>query len=233
MALNRPELGWLPLCQRVAEAVIHAVQADANAAATQPSVFALESLAGGNLAAGSIAEKLERFFDLLVQWNAQLDLTAARSNEELVDLFLADALFLACVAPRESQWIDVGSGAGAPGLVLKLLRPDLRVRLVEPKTKRVTFLRTALGSLGLSGVEVSRCLSKDMPDCCTGWGVSRATLPPAEWLLEGKRLAREGVWVLLAQGEVPSCPGVHLEHCVTYHWPLTAVERRAALFVPG
>ena len=89
-----------------------------------------------------------RLLDLVVAWNAKVDLTAARDADELVDLFLADALILAKLRPAISglDWVDVGSGAGAPAIPLALLVPELELTLVEPKAKRVAFLRSALGA---------------------------------------------------------------------------------------
>ena len=81
----------------------------------------------------------------------KLDLTAARTPEALVEVMLADAFMLATpgtIAPS-LRVLDVGSGAGAPALPLLILRSDLTAVLVEPLRKRVAFLRTALGTLGL------------------------------------------------------------------------------------
>jgi 16S rRNA (guanine527-N7)-methyltransferase len=91
---------------------------------------------------------VDLWLDRLEEWNARVDLTAARSTEELVDLMLADAFVVAPRIPRGVRVVDVGSGAGAPGLAIALLRPDLPVTLVEPLGKRVAFLRTVIGALG-------------------------------------------------------------------------------------
>jgi 16S rRNA G527 N7-methylase RsmG len=85
------------------------------------------------------------WLDGIVEWNARIDLTAARSDDELVDLMVADALVLSRHVAEAARVVDVGSGAGAPGLALAILRPDLDVTLVEPLDKRVAFLRTSIG----------------------------------------------------------------------------------------
>jgi 16S rRNA (guanine527-N7)-methyltransferase len=123
----------------------------------------------------SIVDKLLCYLDELVTWNARVDLTAARSAEELVDLTLADAWMLAHAGP-EGHWVDVGAGAGAPGLVLAVLRPDWSVTLVEPRGKRVSFLRTIAGRLGADNVQVVRARGETLGD--GGWdvAVSRATM---------------------------------------------------------
>ncbi len=169
--------------------------------------------------------------DELVLWNQKTDLTAARSAEELVDLSLADAWVLARTAPTEGAWVDVGSGAGAPGLVLALLCPDVRMTLVEPKDRRVSFLRTMIGKLGLRGVAVERGRSDRLANAAWDHAVSRATLPPGEWLREGMRLARTSVWVLLARDEPPVLDGCRVDRDVRYDWALTHVPRRALRYV--
>lgn len=215
---------------------------------------ALESLAKNGVPTGPYPgphPALARYLDEVVRWNAKTDLTAARTAEELVDVTLADASVIAGAsfgpsgAPGEPSaassemprtrraWVDVGSGAGAPGLVLALLLPDsLRMTLVEPKDRRVAFLRSVVGTLGLSHVTVTRGRSDTLPP--HGWetAVSRATLPPPEWLREGARLARSEVWVLLARDEAPVLPGFRVESDIRYEWPLTSAPRRALRYVP-
>lgn len=172
------------------------------------------------------------WLELLAQWNARIDLTAARSPAELGDLMLADAVQLAPHLPRGARVIDVGSGAGAPGLPLALLRPDLAVTLVEPLTKRVSFLRTVVGTLGRTDVVVVRDKGEAVAERSPGaWdvAVSRATLAPATWVPLGLRLA-EATWALLAKDEPPAVEGAVIERDITYTWPLTGAARRAVLY---
>lgn len=198
----------------------------------------LQALADGGIAgAGSLAtplalERLSQYLTLVDTWNARQDLTAARNTDELVDLFVADAAVLAAADPRANGWVDVGSGAGAPGLPLAILRPELRLTLVEPRTKRVAFLRTVVGTLDLA-VEVRRSRSEELPAASFDVAVARATLQPEEWLPEGGRLAREAVWLLLAQAEPPTHPGWRADIDIVYRWPLTGAERRAVRMVRG
>src|SRR6185369_15167569 len=91
------------------------------------------------------AGRLAGWLDLIAGWNAKVDLTAARDTDELVDLMLADGFLLSRYQPPGCHVVDVGSGAGGPGLALALARRDLTVTLVEPLQKRVAFLRTVLG----------------------------------------------------------------------------------------
>jgi len=177
---------------------------------------------------------IERWLELLCEWNARIDLTAARSPGELVDLMLADALRIAASdLPSGARVVDVGTGAGAPGLALALMRPDLSVTLCEPLVKRASFLRTVLGSVGRMDITLVARRGEELSGG-EEWdvAVSRATLPPEEWLAMGVKLARPGgeVWVLLASGEPPTGPGAALCGVTSYTWPETGVHRRAARY---
>jgi 16S rRNA (guanine527-N7)-methyltransferase len=183
----------------------------------------------GEATLGALVEWLER----LEEWNARIDLTAARSREELVDLMVADALVLAPRVPPGARVVDVGTGAGAPGLAMALVRDDLRVTLVEPLAKRTAFLRTALGAVGRADVTLERARSQALAGR-RAWdvAVSRATLAPAAWLDVGTSLAAPGgaVWVLLARDDPPAHPRAALEEDHRYVWPLTGAERRAVSY---
>ena len=173
-------------------------------------------------------------------WNRKLDLTAARDDRELVDLMVADAALLAGELPAGVSVVDVGTGAGAPGLALALLRPDLRVTLVEPRNKRAAFLRTVLGSLATAqdggmqlAADVEQARVEQLGPSDFDVALSRATLAPAAWLEQGARLAPRGeVWVLLAREPAPELAGWRLEREVRYRWPLTGAERRAVSYRP-
>jgi 16S rRNA (guanine527-N7)-methyltransferase len=175
------------------------------------------------------------WLDVLATWNQKIDLTAARSAEELVDLMLADAVVLARHESPGASVVDVGSGAGAPGLALGLFRPDLAVSLVEPLAKRVSFLRTVLGhfgarSEGSGGLRVVRGKGEDLAARGELFdsAVARATLPPAVWLELGARLVHPAgtIWVLLAREPVPQAKEWAIATEERYVWPLTGVERR-------
>jgi 16S rRNA (guanine527-N7)-methyltransferase len=178
----------------------------------------------------AIALWLER----LQQWNARMNLTAARCEDELVDLMLADALVLAPRMGREARVVDVGTGAGAPGLALALLRPDLRLTLVEPLAKRAAFLRTVLGEVRRADVTLERARGEALAGR-RAWdvAVSRATLPPTAWLDLAVTLACPGgsAWVLLAREGMPAHPRAVVEEDLAYAWPLTAASRRAVRYV--
>jgi 16S rRNA (guanine527-N7)-methyltransferase len=202
----------------------------------------LESLSVSLDISAEARRPLKGWLDLLRQWNARIDLTAARSDDELLDLMLADAGVLAkqhptgragLLIPEGARVVDIGSGAGAPGLALALMRPDLRVTLVEPLAKRVSFMRTVLGTLGRLDIELVRDRAEEIAaKRPAAWDVaiSRATLAPAAWIPIGLRLAPT-TWALLAREEPPAIEGTVLADDVVYTWPLTGAARRAAKYL--
>jgi 16S rRNA (guanine527-N7)-methyltransferase len=206
---------------------------DALAAANPELAPALATIA----ARSGPLERLARLLDRVIQWNKRLDLTAAKDERQLVDLYLPDALVLAAVAhdlgdattPRP-LWLDVGSGGGAPGLVLQILAPGLELWLVEPRSKRVAFLRSAAGSLELASLRVDALRVEALPGACCDVALSRATFAPEEWLVHGARLARRGVWVLLARGAEPTLAGWQVARRIDYRWTFSEAERRAVLY---
>jgi 16S rRNA (guanine527-N7)-methyltransferase len=126
--------------------------------------------------------------------------------------------------------VDEGSGIGAPGLPEALLAPGVDVTLVEPRAKRVSFLRTVIGALGLGAVRVERSRSDVLPARSFDVAISRATMPPPEWLVEGARLSRRRVWVLLARASPPVLSGWSMREDLSFVWPLTKKARRAAAY---
>lgn len=149
---------------------------------------------------------LSTWLDALVEWNAKIDLTAAKDAKALARLMLADAMMLAPHVAKGARVVDVGTGAGAPGLALAILRPDLKVTLAEPLGKRASFLRTVIGLLGRTDVTLVPKRGEAVDKGAFDVAISRATLAPEEWLALGRSLVVPGgdIWVFLAEGEAPA-----------------------------
>lgn len=102
------------------------------------------------------------YLGLLAAWSPKVNLTGARTPEERVHTLVAPVLPLARLAP-EGSVLDLGSGNGSPGLVLALLRPSLDVTLVEPRMRRVAFLREAARATDRPDVKVFRGRHDEYP----------------------------------------------------------------------
>ncbi|MGD9559469.1 MAG: 16S rRNA (guanine(527)-N(7))-methyltransferase RsmG [Oscillospiraceae bacterium] len=94
-------------------------------------------------------EQLDLYAQLLVAWNEKVNLTSILQPEEIEDKHFIDSLVFAARADVMGSLVDVGSGAGFPGLVAKVLKPQLAVTLMEPTGKKVRFLQEVAQALGL------------------------------------------------------------------------------------
>lgn len=129
---------------------------------------AVETLLGrwGVECKGPVAERVEIYLGLLEQWNRKTNLTGLRERVEILrDLFAESFLAASLLAEEDTPLLDVGSGAGFPGMALKIYRPELTVYLLEPRRKRASFLETVRRRLGLEGVEV---ICKRLEECRPG-----------------------------------------------------------------
>lgn len=177
-------------------------------------------------------EQISGWLELLKTWNRKLDLTAAKREPDLLDVMLTDAFVLSKHLPKDASVVDVGSGAGAPGLPLAIIRRDLKVTLVESAIKRVSFLRTVLSAIGRADIKVQRGRGEDLQPASADVAISRATLPPTEWLALGASLVKSGgeIWVLLATEQLPSAAETSHLATIEYTWPHSGHARRAARY---
>lgn len=149
---------------------------------------------------------LAEYLDLLVRWNLKTNLTAIRNPEEMVRRHFGESLFAGTHLgePLPATLLDLGSGAGFPGLPIAMLHPEIAVTLAESQNKKTTFLREAVRTLGLKNVEI--------------WGQRAELLAPRrfhtvtlravdkmESALEAAALLAENQVVLLA-GTGPATP---------------------------
>ncbi|MDE0214280.1 MAG: 16S rRNA (guanine(527)-N(7))-methyltransferase RsmG [Deltaproteobacteria bacterium] len=100
---------------------------------------------------------------LLSVWGARLNLTAIREDALVVRLHFLDSLSVVPLLSRADALMDIGSGAGFPGIPIKLVSPEKPVYLVEPRRKRANFLRHVIRELDLTDAHVIESRAEDMP----------------------------------------------------------------------
>ncbi len=103
------------------------------------------------------------YYEMLLEWNQVMNLTAITEYEEVMKKHFVDSLSLikAYDVTKEKTVIDVGTGAGFPGLALKIAYPDLKVTLLDSLNKRIQFLDAVIEKLGLVGVETVHGRAED------------------------------------------------------------------------
>jgi 16S rRNA (guanine527-N7)-methyltransferase len=114
-------------------------------------------------------EQISMYIDLLLRWNARINLTAIRQQEEIVPRHFGEALFMArhlfaAISPDPEggsghppptdHCLDIGSGAGFPALPLKIWAPDIHLTMIESNHKKAAFLREVARALTLTNVDV-------------------------------------------------------------------------------
>jgi len=100
------------------------------------------------------AKQILAYLQLLLRWNQRINLTAIREPENCVTRHFGESLFLARHAQLAGDLLDIGSGAGFPGLALKIVFPEISVTLLEPVAKKRAFLKEAARVCGFHQVEV-------------------------------------------------------------------------------
>lgn len=104
---------------------------------------------------------IQKYKEHLFKWNKIHNLTGAK-DEKTIDEFIYDAIFPISFLPYVKNLLDIGTGAGFPGMILALGLPDTEVTLVEPLTKRASFLQFVKADLALKNVTVVKKRVEDM-----------------------------------------------------------------------
>lgn len=179
----------------------------------------------GMIVAPEVQQSLLNYLELLQKWNKVYNLTAIRQPEQMVSHHLLDSI---AVLPYlwPGQWLDVGCGAGLPGVVLALMRPEWAFTLLDSNGKKTSFVQQAAIELELHNVIVCCARVEDWrPGKKFDGIISRAFAETANFtVLTRHLLADEGRWVAMK-----GMPDQELEHLP----PDVGVERIISLQVPG
>lgn len=212
-----------------------AARHDAPAAAAQ----ALESQLDALGADADQRRQLHAYLALMQRWNRVYNLTAVRDPGQMLVLHLADCLALLphLALPAGARLLDVGSGAGLPGIPVAVMRPDLEVVVCDAVQKKCAFLRQVAAELGLSRVRVVHARVEDLEppgfDCITSRafsdlatlvGLTRHLLAPGgSWAAMKGRAPDDEIAALPADiatsVEPLTVPGLDAERCVVRMHP--------------
>lgn len=156
--------------------------------------------------------RFQQYLDLFLRWNRTHRMTALNSATAIVqDLFIDSLLFLALLPPRPLALVDLGAGAGIPGLPLRLADPAITLTLVEARRKRISFLLAARRELDLGNVAVkegrAEALLEREPDLAGAFDVVVArSVGPAEVLLPLARQYLKAGGLFVAAGPPSPLP---------------------------
>ncbi len=198
----------------------------------------------------NLDERTVEAFDLylreLLKWNRKINLTAIRTEKEIVLKHFLDSLSVFPYLSGISSLLDIGSGAGFPGIPLKIVNPSLVTTLIDSVRKKVDFQRHVIRLLGLKGIEAIHGRVQDKK-ILQGMGerfemvISRSFADLLTFLsLSSPLLKKEGI-VLAMKGELDSeetrllsnVEGAryHLQKTVSFLLPFSSIKRSIFLFV--
>src|SRR2546425_5737253 len=184
--------------------------------------------------------RLERFLDLLSLWNRRVHLTGERDPEALLRKHVVDSLAPVAHLPAAGLVVDVGTGAGFPGLVLGCARPDLELRLIESRRRRASFLGEAIRTIPVARARVLEGRAEAIADAEV---IARAEVVVARGIrvdaclrLAARLVAPGGVVIAmqtpraLAPATVRTAEEVGLRPKGSWDYHLPGGERRRLLF---
>jgi 16S rRNA (guanine527-N7)-methyltransferase len=137
----------------------------------------------------------------LKRWNKAYNLTSLKTDEDIViKHFLDSLLYLKAIPEGEIGAMDVGSGAGFPGIPIKIMRPEIEMYLLEPSRKKAGFLRHIIRTLQLDGIEVIEKRIEESGSLSVDVAVTRALFEIKDFYRKAAPLVREGGRLVVSKG---------------------------------
>lgn len=175
-----------------------------------------------------LGRRLATLVELVFAWSGRINLTGHRNREAIARELVLDALGLASLVPEQGDLIDLGSGAGFPGLPIALSRPRCRVTLIDSRQKRHHFQRTAIRELSIHNAEARFGRAELLAPTPHRTAVARAAGPIEEvvsWMLPWLEPGGLLLVPIHSAGRVPEIEGVVTLGLRSYAPPLAGRER--------
>jgi len=197
---------------------------------------------------GKAMEAFEVYLMELLKWNQKINLTSIRSEKGIVLKHFLDSLSVYPLLPKNSSILDIGSGAGFPGIPLKIIQPTLEISLIDSVRKKVDFQRHVIRGLGLKGIETihGRVQDKGILQSLEGQFdiiLSRAFSDLRTLLILSFPFLKEGGRVVAMKGELERSkirilteteePRYQLQRTVSLILPFSTFKRTILLFKKG
>ncbi len=175
----------------------------------------------------SFAYNIQKYKEHLFKWNKIHNLTGAK-DEASIDEFILDALLPITFLPSVTSIMDIGSGAGFPGMILAFALPNTKITLVEPLNKRASFLQFIKASLNLTNVEVKKCKVQELQHQTFDIITSRAVTNTQMLLKLSKPFRGLSTILLFFKGE-----NVYNEIDNSYDYEVIKTNKRHYLILKG
>jgi 16S rRNA (guanine527-N7)-methyltransferase len=149
----------------------------------------------------TIISRFDKYLFELKKWNRAYNLTALKSDEDIIVKHFFDSLLYLKVMP-EGQWniCDIGSGAGFPGMPMAIVRPELNIVLIEPSRKKSAFLRHIKRTFMLNNVEVLEKRVEDVKDRFFDIAVTRALFSISDLIEKAVHVLKKNGFFVLNKG---------------------------------
>ena len=192
-----------------------------------------------------VPERLYRLMGELLKWNAKVNLTAITAPEEVLEKHFLDSLAVLTEVEGAGTVLDVGAGAGFPGLPLKMARPSLAVTVVDAVGKKVGYVKAvvAVAGLGLTGTKAVHSRAEGQPDAeglpRADRVIARAFMDLPDWLKLAPAYLAPGGRVVAMLGKAQpeeelraraAENGLALVSARAYRLPFSGAERQVAAF---
>jgi 16S rRNA (guanine527-N7)-methyltransferase len=175
----------------------------------------------------------------LKKWNKAYNLTGLKKDEEIIiKHFLDSLLYLKVINDGKVDIADIGTGAGFPGIPIKIIRPEIEIYLIEPSGKKTAFLNHIIRQLGLKNIEVIEKpveeikVNRELPRF-VDIAVTRALFSIKDFKKKASHIIKPGGKLILSKGpkvyeELKSLRNIDYK-IVTLRLPLTSIERYLVL----
>lgn len=177
-------------------------------------------------------ERIQKYISELIRWNRKINLTSSSDIREILIWHFLDSIVPAAHLGGVNSLMDVGAGAGFPGIPIKIARPEIQVVLVESRRKKASFLKQVVSLLGMSGIETlcsraeDKKLESEYRDRPFDALITRAAIKDKLALDLGRTLLHQDGKILLMKGELSGSERQTLEiECRKY-------DRSIAMVIP-
>lgn len=173
-----------------------------------------------------------RYMDEIKRWRKVYSLTSLKDDTDIIiNHFLDSLLYLNALPKTAIDIADIGSGAGFPGIPLKIIMPELRISLIEPSRKKAAFLRYVIRTLGLLNIEVIEKQVESIKDMKFDAVLTRALFKVNEFINKAGRLVQDGGVLIVSKGQGVADELKNIEDVkvITLKLPLTDIERNLVI----